>query len=287
MHFIDLLYRVVPHHWFRKMSGIYYKTIKKFRTPMTEEEFKKLLTGKLELKEGDVVFVHSAMGKLNINFSSVKILEILLETVGNEGTLLFPCWQYVGRAEDYLRNPDFVFDVENSPTMLGLLSEVARRHPNAHRSCHPIASICAIGKYAEELLATHHLDIYPCGKKSPYYKMLKYNPKIIGIGEKVVSLSFIHCVEETLYDRFPAKTLSDETLCGRVILKNKEEIMVQTLYSAGKVQKKDFVHFFKTHISKESCKTFQYKNMNFFTCNPVLLLEEMTQLVNQGITVYQ
>jgi aminoglycoside 3-N-acetyltransferase len=287
MRIADLLYQVIPHRWFIHLSRQYYKLLKKLYKPMDEKQFRYLLETKLGVGKGDTVAVHSSVNKLNINFSVYKLLEILLETVGEEGTLLFPSWHYVGRAEVHLRKPDFVFNVKNSPTMLGLLNELARRHPNAHRSCHPIAAMCAIGKHAQELLATHHLDIYPCGKESPWYKILKYKPKIIGIGEKVVSLSFVHCVEESQYEQFPVKTLSEETLGGRVILEDGKEITVQTLYNNGKVRKKDFVRFVKQHISRQSCKMFQYKSMNFFTCNPVLFLEEMTELANKNITVYK
>ena len=287
MKIADLLYQVIPHQWFTYLSNQYYRLLKKLYKPMDEKQFRHLLETQLGVQKGDTVAVHSSINKLNISFSVYRLLAILLETVGKEGTLLFPNWHYVGRAELHLINPDFVFDVENSPTMLGLLNELARRHPDAHRSCHPIAAMCAIGKHAEELLATHHLDIYPCGKESPWYKMLKYNPKIIGIGEKIVRLSFIHCIEEIQYEQFPAKTLSETTLNGRVILKNGTEIIVPTLYNNGKARKKNSVQFFKRHISKQSYKMFQYKRMNFFTCNPVLVLEEMTQLANKGITVYK
>lgn len=287
MEIADLLHQIIPNRWFRKLSKRYYQWQKRWHKPLDETQFKHLLETRLGIQKGDTVAVHSSIDKLNINFSAYRLLAILLETVGEDGTLLFPSWHYVGRAEVHLRNPDFFFDVEKSPTMLGLLNELARRHPNAYRSCHPIAAMCAIGKHAEELLSTQHLDIHPCGKESSWYKMLKYNPKIVGIGEKVVSLSFIHCVEESQYEQFPVKTLSDEPLNGRVVLKNGEEIIVPTLYNSGKVRKKNTVRFFRQHISKESCKMFQYKGMNFFTCNPVLLLEEMTKLANKGITVYK
>ena len=287
MRIADLLHQVIPNQWFTYLSNQYYRLQKKWHKPMNEKQFRELLETKLGIQKGDTVAVHSSVNKLNINFSVYQLLNILLETVGEEGTLLFPSWHYVGRAEIYLKNPDSVYDVKNSPTMLGLLNELARRHPNAYRSCHPIAALAAIGKHAQELLAAHHLDIFPCGKESPWYKMLKYNPKIVGIGEKVVSLSFIHCVEETIYEQFPVKTLSEKTLGGKVILENGEKITVQTLYNNGKVRKKDFVRFVKQHISKQSCKMLQYKSMNFFSCNPVLLLEEMTQLANKGITIYK
>jgi len=287
MRIADILYRIIPNQWFACLSKQYYKLLKKWHTQINENQFQELLETKLEIKKGDTVAVHSSVNKLNINFSVYNLLNILLEVVGDEGTLLFPNWHYTGRAEHYLKNPNSVFNVNNSPSMLGILSELARRHPKAYRSCHPTAAVCAIGKHAEVLLDSHHLDIYPCGKESPWYKMLKYNPKIVGIGEKVVSLSFIHCVEEVCYDQFPVKTLSDDLAEARVVLENGEEIIVKTRYGNGKVRKKDFVKFFKQHVSKQSCKMFQFKSMNFFTCNPALLFEEMLQLANKGITLYK
>ena len=67
----------------------------------------------------EILFLHSAMSKLNIAFSHCSVYwRILLEQVGRRATLLFPCWHYIGRAETYLRNPDSVFDVRSVTTLL-------------------------------------------------------------------------------------------------------------------------------------------------------------------------
>lgn len=286
MNIIDFIYRVIPHHWFRKISKTYYKTLKKYRTSLTEEQFKQLLTNELEIKSGDVLFIHSAMSKLNINFSPVRLLEILLEMVGDEGTLLFPCWHYLGRAEAYLRNPNNIFDVDHSPTTLGFLNELARKHPQAERSMHPTVAICAIGKHAKELIETHHLDIYPCGHLSPWYKMLQYpHAKIIGLGEKVVSLSFVHCVEDVLKEVFPVQTLSKETL-GGVVKKGDKMLKTATLYPEQNIQKRDVVAFFNKNISSETGKMFRYRGMNFFSFRATPLFEELSSLARRGKTIY-
>jgi len=286
MRIADLLYQIIPKQWFRKMSKTYYKIIKKYRTPLSEKEFKVFLSDKLGVKDGHVLFIHSAMSKLNINFPPARLLEILLETVGNEGTLLFPCWHYIGRAEVYLRDPDSIFDVDNSSTTLGFLNELVRKHPQAVRSMHPTVSICAIGKYAKELTETHHLDIYPCGYLSPWYKMLQYpHVKIIGLGEKVVSLSFVKCVEDILKERFPVQTLSKEILIGSV-KKGNEILKIRTLYPIKATQKRDIVTFLKRNISSNAGKMFRYGGMNFFTFDAKILFEELSSLAGRGKTIY-
>jgi len=286
MRIADLLYQVIPNQWFRKMSKTYYKLTKKYRTPLTEEEFKDLLNKQLNVKKGDILFIHSAMSKLNINFSPSRLLEILQEMVGEDGTLLFPCWHYLGRAEDYLRTTNNIFDVEHAPTTLGFLNELARKRPDAVRSMHPTASVCAIGKQAKELTETHHLDIYPCGHLSPWYKMVQYpNAKFIGLGEKVVSLSFVHCAEDILKEKFPVQTLSTETLEGMV--KNGDNILkIRTLYPSQVIQRRDIVTFFKRNISHNAGKMFQYRGMNFFTFEAGLLFEEMSSLAMIKKTIY-
>ncbi len=129
---------------------------------------------------------------MNIDFSPFKVLQILIDLVGPEGTLIFPAWHFNYRAEDYLKKEN-IFDVKLSPTVMGLLPELARRHSSAFRSAHPTTSIVAIGKYAKELTEDHEKSIYPCGEMSPYYKMMKYDAIIVGLGVTSHFVSFVHC----------------------------------------------------------------------------------------------
>ncbi|HHT52008.1 MAG TPA: AAC(3) family N-acetyltransferase [Bacteroidales bacterium] len=286
MSLADLLYTLIPNTWFRKLSKLYYKTLKKMTRKITEEQFVQLLTERLDVQKGDTVFVHSAMSKLNIAFSPQRLLEILLEQVGEEGTLLFPCWHYIGRAETYLRNPDSVFDVRNSVTTLGYLNRLAMEYPGAQRSMHPTVSVCAIGKRAEELVATHHLDLYPCGEQSPWYKMLSHPAKVIGLGEKLVSLSFVHCVEDVMKDEFPIQTLSDTPIEGKVVDYQGDIIMVSTLYPLPDIQQRNVVRFFYDNISKKGGGQFKFKGSNYFRVDARHLFDEMVILARKGITIY-
>ena len=163
-----IIFRILPLDVFIKLRRNYRSILKKVYRPLSEKEFKSILVNRLGIEKGSVLFIHSSVDSLNIQFDACRLLEILLEIVGEEGTLLFPAWHFNYRAEDYLRK-QLVFDVKRSPSALGLLSEVARRHPQAVRSIHPINSIVAIGKYAAEITNEHGNSIYPCDETSPYY----------------------------------------------------------------------------------------------------------------------
>ncbi len=282
---IDRLYQVLPEKTFRNLSKQYYHVLKKLYRPFSEDDFKNILMNSLDVKHGSVVFIHSSFDKMNLSFSPYRALQILMETVGSEGTVLFPAWHYIGRAEDYLKSGK-VFDVKRSPSVLGLLPELARRHNYAHRSLHPTASIVAIGKHAEELTSQHHIDIYPCGENSPMYLMMKYNARIIGLGEKVVSLSFVHCVEDIMKNDFPVETLKDHTLSGQVKDYNRRIQTVNTLVPHLRIQNRDMPGFFDQHIPSNICSRYRKRGVNFFNCDAKSLFDRMKVLASTGITIY-
>ena len=130
---------------------------------------------------GAIVFVHSSVDRLNLDFPFFKLLGLLRQVVGAEGTLLFPASPMAERPEHWLARGE-VFDSVRSPTAMGLLPEWARRQRGAVRSLHPTHSVVALGPLAEELVAEHHLDPAPCGLRSPYFKVAERGGIIVGLG---------------------------------------------------------------------------------------------------------
>ncbi len=282
----DVVYKMLPESYFRKIRDVYYKVNRLLYPPLNKQKFRDFLIRKLNIREGMVVYIHSSMDKLNIDFSPFELLELLLDIVGENGTLVFPCWHYRGRAEDYLDNADAVFNVRRSPTTMGLLPELARRHKGAVRSLHPTTSIVAIGAAAHDLIDDHHTDIYPNGINSPLYKLMGYNSRIIGLGEKVVSLSFVHVVEDIMKDNFPLQTLHDETRQGKVIDTDKKERFIDTLVPHSNISNRDISGFFNKHVTNNACHSFKYKGVNYFAAKPTELFEELSVLAGVGSTIY-
>jgi aminoglycoside N3'-acetyltransferase len=283
----DFIYKILSKEKFILIRNWYYSALRIIYKPLTEEKFRNILENKLGVSNGKVVFVHSSIEKMNLGFPFYKVLSILLDIVGPEGTLLFPAWQYQGRAEDYTdKNSGKIFDVNKTPTAMGLLPEMARRHKMAQRSSHPTSSIVAIGAHAKELVSGHHLSIFPCGELSPYYKMLDYDSIIIGLGEKTVSLSFVHCVEDILKEEFPVKTLQDKPYECMVLDHNCNKIEVKTLIPHKNIQIRRIPLFMTKYISKNICKTIKYRGCNYFTADAKKLYNRMLDLAKDNITIY-
>eukprot|EP01034_Spumella_vulgaris_P007039 gene7039-8968_t len=94
---------------------------------------------------GDTLLVHSAMSKIGYLENGPKTLvDALLEAVGPTGNLLMPTSPNASFQIEYAKqNP--VFDVLNSPSKLGSISEYFRKLPGVKRSAHPTEPVAALG----------------------------------------------------------------------------------------------------------------------------------------------
>ncbi|MFM6203869.1 AAC(3) family N-acetyltransferase, partial [Planktothrix sp.] len=97
------------------------------------------------ISQGDTVLIHSSLKRTLKNLmkqeqkiSPEVILDSFLEAVGLSGTLLLPLFNF-----DFTKG--IAFDYRNTPSQMGVLTEVARIHPNAIRTGHPIYSFAIIG----------------------------------------------------------------------------------------------------------------------------------------------
>lgn len=283
---IDQVLRSISPSLHQKVKLKYNDVKKRIHPKLSEAEFKEILTNRLQIKSGDIVFIHSSMRSLYLNFRKDRILPILKETVGDEGTLLFPCWQFNTRAEDFINSHNPVFDFKKSPSAMGKLSDELRFDPNSFRSFHPTNSVVAVGKFAEELTFDHQDDIYPCGEKSPFFKMKKYGAKIIGIGVTVDNLTFVHSVEDTI-DYFPIKTRMDKVFGCTCIDAQGKSVKVNTLVASEAIQNRDVFGFFKNYIKQSEYVFFKKKGMNFFSVDSGRLYNEMCELAKVGKTIYK
>ncbi|MDD3737904.1 MAG: AAC(3) family N-acetyltransferase [Lentimicrobiaceae bacterium] len=285
MQITRFLYKILPEKWFIKIRKIYRTRQSSKYEPLSYDELKDILINTLKLQKGDHVLIHSSMDFLKTTCNPLEILNLLLEIVGKEGALLFPCWHSTKRAEELLE-ANTVFDVRKSPSVMGMLSELARRHPEAKRSLHPTNSIVAIGSKADYFVNTHHNDIYPCGTESPLYKLVVSNGKTIGIGVDATFMSFIHCPEDVLKSEFPFKTRNEKIYDATVIGYNSEEMKVKTLVASKNISNFDIRKFVNTNIEPEICQNITIKSNRFFRADCKPLFDKLVELSKQNITIY-
>ena len=171
----------------------------------------------LGIRPGQVVMVHSSYDQFaGFVGKPSDIIRVLQEAVGPEGTLLMPTLPFTGTAVEYTSRGN-VFDVARTPSQMGLLTELFRRSPEVVRSVHPTHAVAAWGSRAAEMVANHHLARTPCGKGSPFARLLEHDGRILLLGVDIESMTFYHYVEEVIESGMPASpfTAAEFTLRSR------------------------------------------------------------------------
>ena len=146
----------------------------------------------LGVKENAALLVHSSLRSLgNFPDRAALAVDALRQSVGELGTILMPALSY--ETVDVI-NP--YFDVRETPSCVGALTEYFRTMPDMRRSIMPTHSVCGVGFHADDLLDEHHLDDTPCGPHSPYRKLKEINGQILFIGCGLKPNTSMHAIEE-------------------------------------------------------------------------------------------
>lgn len=149
------------------------------------------------IEKGDTVLLHSnilrtlvLLKREGFKPSAELLLESFRAALGNEGTLLVPLFNF-----EFTSGTDF--DIRYTPSHMGALTEVARKHPEAVRTGHPIYSFCAIGKQSHLFKGVDNYSGY--GADSPFGMIRQLNGKIAVLDiEENGSMTFHHHVEEMM-----------------------------------------------------------------------------------------
>ena len=138
------------------------------------------------------------------------VVKVLLDTVGPQGTLLMPSMPFQSTAVDFV-NSGIVLDVRNTESKMGIVTELFRRRPETRRSLHPTHPILAQGAKAERMLADHLKVHTPCGRHSPFDKLLQEDGQILLLGSGINTNTFYHYLEEVFEEQQPSSPLTQET----------------------------------------------------------------------------
>jgi aminoglycoside 3-N-acetyltransferase len=157
------------------------------------------------IKEGDTLLVHSALSRIGyLENGPQTFIDALLQVIGKEGNLLMPTSPNNVYQLNYIQNTPF-FDVLNSPSKTGAITECFRKMDGVVRSLHPTEPVSAIGPLAEYFTKDHFNQLTPYNENSPFYKVGEKHGKILYVG---VTLSMagtsLHTLEDAVEDfKFP------------------------------------------------------------------------------------
>jgi aminoglycoside 3-N-acetyltransferase len=251
--------------------------------PLSERDFAELLRAQLRIRPGSVLFIHNSIGLLNLQFPIKRLLELLREAVGPEGTLVYPTFPKESSL-DFLQS-GVVFNVLRTASFTGILGECARRMPGAVRSLHPTRSVCAIGPEAGRLTATHHLSPYPFSDASPFKMLVDRDATIIGLGISTKNLTFVHTVEDHLWPDFPVKVYHPTLFSATCVDVTGKSQVVKTFAHDMSITTTD-VPGLIAHVDPVIARDFKIGPMDFFTVEARPLFCKMVASARQGITIY-
>jgi aminoglycoside 3-N-acetyltransferase len=185
---------------------------------MTEDLAQKRIADDLQacgLRRGGLVLVHSSLKSMgHVPGGCETVVRGLIDAIGPRGTLLMPALSY---ATVNAEQP--VFDVANTPSCVGAITEYFRTRNGTIRSVHPTHSICGLGPNAKDMLDDHRRDHTPCGANSPYRKLSDRGGQVLMLGCGLKPNTSMHGVEELVEPPY----LFGQTITYRIILPDGSE----------------------------------------------------------------
>ncbi|MFK2826097.1 AAC(3) family N-acetyltransferase [Bacillus sp. B190/17] len=158
---------------------------------------------------GNIVMVHSSLRSLGwIEGGEVTVVEALMKTVTEDGTIVMPAQTTHNTDPKYWKNPPVpeewrpsirymmpAYLPEFTPTLgMGRIAEAFRTFPNVKRSLHPSNSFTAWGKYAAFIIDHHSLD-FAFGEQSPLARLYELDASILFIGTDYSTCTAMHLGE--------------------------------------------------------------------------------------------
>jgi aminoglycoside 3-N-acetyltransferase len=147
----------------------------------------------LGVNEADTVVIHSSykgiIGDDKFEGGPEALISALKEAVG-KGTLMLPTLSWEDVDEE---NP---FDIQKTPSCVGILPEFMRKSKDVYRSIHPTHSIAIWGKDAKAIAEAHINDYTPVGPNSPLQEVRRRNGKIIMLACPLETNTSMHGLEE-------------------------------------------------------------------------------------------
>ena len=196
------------------------------------------------VSRGQCVMVHTSLGSLGYVCGGPQVvIEALLESVGEEGTIMMPAqswknldpaagvhWQEPEAWWPLIREHWPAYNKDITPTnTMGAVAEMFRKWPGTLRSDHPARSVAVWGKYAEYLTAGHELsDIF--GEGSPIGKLYALDGYVLLVGVGYDKNTSLHLAD--VRAEYPGKRNCTE---HSAILENGKRVWKEysTLYVDG------------------------------------------------------
>lgn len=164
---------------------------------------------RIGITSGMTLLVHSSLSRIGwVNGGPVAVVQALMDTLTEEGTLVMPAhsgeysdparWQNPPVPESWwqtIRETMPAFHPDYSPTSgMGKIADTFRSFPGVLRSHHPALSFSAWGRHARFVTENHGLD-YGLGEQSPLARIYELDGSVLLLGVGHDSNTSLHLAE--------------------------------------------------------------------------------------------
>ncbi|MDA9136418.1 AAC(3) family N-acetyltransferase [Ascidiaceihabitans sp.] len=217
---IEVLYRHI--YWRMPFVPLLLKKLRDRRKPVNRprlppilQEFSQMVQ-QMGIKQGDVLIVHSAMGKFyQAGHSVQEILDLLFDLVGPSGTIVMLAIPILrddpdpkDRFNDSLFANPFVYNKGVDKIWTGRLPKALCDDPQSYLSSMPLNTVVAKGAHAQEIVEEQNMadGFTACGPGSAWARCYELNAKILMVDVDVAhSLTMIHTAEDLFEAEWPIK----------------------------------------------------------------------------------
>lgn len=233
-----------------------------------------------EISNGDILFVHCSWRNMyNYDGGPEDVIEMLKALVGQSGTILMPSY---GADRKW-------FDVAETPSNAGVLSEVFRQQMGVLRSACTHFSVAGTGRNAEDILEGHIRSQYGFDQYSPLFKLGEYaNSKVLflGLGSEPTKISIFHCAGAFLREHNAKlkKLLSYEYESVLVLNGNPQK---KKMYIRLPGHKNDNKVFRKIFRSIKNRKRAKISNLDVVVINAREAIQQAILYAENGIYCYK
>lgn len=154
---------------------------------------------KMGIVEGDSVMIHSSLRSLGfLENAAQTFIDAALEAVGKKGNLLMPS-SPIAQLQLHYAQSNPIFSIAETPSAMGLISEIFRKQKGVLRSPHPTEAVCAFGPNADWLTEGHYLQPTPYNSFSPFARLMQMEGKILYCGVTLDNAgTHLHTLEDAV-----------------------------------------------------------------------------------------
>lgn len=275
-----LLKKIIPSHNRVKIRKLkrHITSFFKGKEKTTLRELENVLLNDLSIKRGDRIMVTSSFGNLNGNFTPTEVIQLLMDIVTEDGTIMMPYYPPMN-SDEWVKGNN-VFDMVNTKSGMGVITNVFSKMPNVLKSMHPTKAVCVWGKDAKEIVEGHELAETPFYWDSPYGKFLKGGCKTLGLG--VTNNPIFHAIEDILSEPY-TKYYENKKYKLKLITEDNKTEEIETYVHDTKIISKCISS--GEYIKTLSCKS--YKKIEFgysfiYNIDNSEVLDKLKKLVANG-----